>query len=313
VDTQAVENFYAKLGDALKERWSISGLRPLSQTEIPSDVFGRNAWLLRADHRTTIARWYVEGLVDLARFERSNTNIGHLFKEMIERVDVLAADRTPEEREDLARRLTTFAWREVKLRRSAGRENINQTLKEEVWFASESPQRCYLCGYQFTRPARDLFLRRSGTVLQLRNLVDFTRPRGRKLRHLTAEVDHVIPVAEGGATKVDNLRLACGWCNIAKSRYCSIYDTNSWSKGIYNHSVLGVVSLPQPLWLVRLIATRGCCEEPSGCRATLRDHELFIALSHPRGALNPTNAIVVCQEHDHWRRDRLVDPATLPR
>lgn len=312
MDTHAVENFYGILGQALPGRWAEDGLRPLSLQEIPDDLFGSNAWLLKADHRTTVARWYIESLIDLARYERNDDLIGHLHKEMIARVDIIASDRPRTERIVLARRLTAFAWREVSLRRNAGRERIGQDLKEEVWFASESPQRCYLCGYRFTRAARDVFFRRQSAALQPRNLVDFTRPRGRKPRHLAAEVDHVIPVAEGGVTAAENLRLACGWCNIAKSRYCSIFDANSWSKGILQHRELGAVSLPQPLWLVRLIATRGRCEQPSGCNATVRDSELFIAPRNPHGALNPVNSMVVCQEHDVWKRQRLINPGELP-
>lgn len=312
MNTHAVESFFNTLADVFPERWTQDALREVSRLDVPSVVFGANDWLLKADHATTVARWFVEGLVDLAPYEFDDSlNIGHLYKELITQMRSLTPAPDDEVRK-AARKLASFAWHDVILRRNMGRKAIRKRLREEVWFREEPNQRCYLCGYKFTPLARDLFLHRTAGALTPRNLVDFTRPRGRSARHLAVEVDHVMPVIEGGATDIDNLRLACGWCNIVKSRYCAIYDAKSWSVGVVSHPILGHVSVPQPLWLLRLVAIRGRCEERSSCQARLADHELFVAPRSPKGALTPTNLMVVCQDHDPWRHQRLVNPALLP-
>ncbi|MFT7866782.1 MULTISPECIES: HNH endonuclease [Amycolatopsis] len=137
------------------------------------------------------------------------------------------------------------------------------------------------------------------------------RPRGLKQRHLSIEIDHVTPVAGGGSNDVDNLRLACGWCNQVKSRYASLYDVATWPARHVDHPSLGWMTLPQPFWVLRIVSMRGRCEHPDGCSARLATDELFAAPARARGTLNPVNVRVYCHEHDPWSIDRLVSPALL--
>ncbi|MFC7870788.1 HNH endonuclease [[Kitasatospora] papulosa] len=128
---------------------------------------------------------------------------------------------------------------------------------------------------------------------------------------LCVEVDHVVPVAEGGATAVDNLRLACGWCNSVKNRYTNIYDTIPWSAGILSHPALGPVTRPQPLWVLRTVATRRRCEFAEGCTARIEGAELFAGPRNQGGALTPVNVAVYCEQHDPWHLDRWIGPKRL--
>ncbi|MFF9429399.1 HNH endonuclease [Streptomyces sp. NPDC014746] len=171
--------------------------------------------------------------------------------------------------------------------------------------------RCYLCGFLFGSHARDRFLGESKEYPPPLALVDFTRPRGERSAQLCIEVDHVIPVAEGGQTVVENLRLACGWCNSTKNRYTNIYDATPWSGGIFQHPALGAVTRPQPLWVLRTIATRRRCEFPDGCPAKVENSELFAGPRNANGALTPVNLAVYCEQHDPWRLDRWVGPKRL--
>ncbi|WP_438296502.1 HNH endonuclease [Streptomyces sp. HUAS TT7] len=140
--------------------------------------------------------------------------------------------------------------------------------------------------------------------------VDFVRPRGLKSVDLLPQVDHVRPVAIGGETAVENLRLACGWCNRKKSSHIEIYGAPSAYAGIFIHPTLGTISIPRPLWVVRLTKMRGRCEDPSGCNARLQNSELFVAPRRLSGAINPTNCAVYCREHDPWKRERFIGAGT---
>ncbi|MGQ7750342.1 HNH endonuclease [Streptomyces sp. WC2508] len=276
-------------------------------------LLGKNEWILRADYSMTVGRWFIEGLVDLGRYARNSQNIGHLLVEISERLREIDPMAPQDEIQAAARQLTTFAWREVEARRNVRRERIDRALRDAVWFRDEPLQRCYLCGYRFSEHAKNLFLRRSRVPLAPHKLVDFTRPRGVNPRHLRVELDHVIPVAEGGKTNAANLRLACGWCNNAKSSLWSVYDAKAWSIGVIQHPSLGHISVPQPLWMLRMVATRARCEVVGGCGARLTTDELFIAPRIIKGALTPTNLMVVCRRHDPWVGQRLVSPTLLPK
>ncbi|MEU0217473.1 HNH endonuclease signature motif containing protein [Streptomyces sp. NPDC006265] len=312
MDTQPIENFYRTLDRALGNRWSESDLKEVAELSAPSGLLGRNEWILRADYSITVGRWFIEGLVDLGRYARNTENIGYLFREISQRLQEMDPQAPKDELQQIARQLTSFAWRDVKARREAGRERIDNALRSVVWFRDEPLQRCYLCGYKFCPQARDLFLRRTSDPVEPHKLVDFTRPRGVRSRHLRVELDHVVPVAEGGTADEDNLRLACGWCNNVKSNLWSVYDAKAWSIGVIEHPSLGVISVPQPFWTLRVVATRARCEAPQGCGARLIDHELFAAPRNIKGALTPTNLMVVCREHDPWAGHRLVSPRLLP-
>ena len=120
--------------------------------------------------------------------------------------------------------------------------------------------RCWICGYQFEQWAVDRFLR-SKSVSNKPSLplfVDYMRPQGLRARDFYVETDHVMPIAEG-VDEVDNLRLACGWCNAHKGDRTSLYDVGA-KPLIVPHMRRGKTSAPRPFWVVRLLATRRRCE-----------------------------------------------------
>ncbi|AIG73612.1 Hypothetical protein AJAP_03430 [Amycolatopsis japonica] len=313
MDARGISEFYRVLEETFSKRWTEQNLREIAQLVAPAGLLGKNEWILRADHSLTVSRWFLEGLVDLNKYIHSADNIGHLMQEMSLSLRELAPAVPADELQVAARQLAAYGWREVKARREAERTYIDKDLRQAVWFRDDPLQRCYLCGYRFSPDARDAFLRRKSGRLTPARLVDFTRPRGINHRHLRVELDHVIPVFEGGATDEDNLRLACGWCNLVKSSLWSLYDAKSWSAGVINHPSLGRITVPQPFWVMRIVATRARCEAPDGCPARLETDELFVAPLSKKGALTPTNLMVVCRKHDPWAGHRLVSPSLLSR
>ncbi|WP_372494438.1 HNH endonuclease [Actinoallomurus purpureus] len=137
------------------------------------------------------------------------------------------------------------------------------------------------------------------------------RPRGLHAVDLTIQIDHVRPVRAGGATDDENLRFACGWCNRAKSGHMQLYGASSWVNHRIQHPLLGWVSIPRPLWVVRMTQLRARCEDPSGCSATLATNELYVAPKRTTGAFNPSNCRIYCDVHDPWAGIRFVGEKVL--
>ncbi|MEU6256295.1 HNH endonuclease signature motif containing protein [Streptomyces sp. NPDC047043] len=309
---QEVGEFFAEIKNALDNNWSDEALKSLAKYTVPDVIAGNHGWLLRGDLSTVWGRWFIESLVDLAPFELDPAlTIGHLHVPILAHVNAVSPQVPMDERKEYARILTRFAWQLVSARRSRRRSAIGAALREELWALGQPAPRCYLCGFEFGGEARDRFLGISKSSPPETLLVDFTRPRGVRSAQLCIEVDHVVPVAEGGETGVGNLRLACGWCNSVKNRYTNIYDVIPWSVGIFEHPALGPITQPQPLWILRTVATRRRCEAPEGCTLRIEETELFAGPRNQRGALTPVNVAVYCEQHDPWRLDRWVGPKRL--
>jgi hypothetical protein len=296
---------------ASNDSWNESPLRRLAQHQVPSDLLGRQSWLLEADARMTWANWYIDGLINQTRYVQ-NDHLGYasLYTEIRQQL-VEQDPLTPiDEISNAATAISELAWENISRRREVMRRRISLETREQLWFASEPSPRCYLCGYLFSALARDRYLRRDGShravTWELPLVVDFTRSRGLVTRDLTIEIDHVTPVASGGETHIANLRLACGWCNRTKGSRGNLYDAPAATADVIQVRDIGNVSIPQPLWILRVVATRGRCEHPSGCTATLMDHELFVTPRNLDGTLNPVNCLVYCKVHDPWAIVRYV-------
>lgn len=296
--------------DTFSSPWDTDPIHALAGEVVPSLVHGPLGWLLKSDINSTWAIWYISGIVDAASFEEDATlSYAHFYKDVR---DALQREHTTtpiDEVSQLAKTISMAAWQEIEFRRIIARQRISKSVREEIWH-SESKPRCYLCGYLFSRTARDRFLRvPNAPALQPELAVDFVRPRGLKPADLLPQVDHVRPVAVGGETSLDNLRLACGWCNRKKSSHIEIYGAPAAYAGTLIHPNLGTLSVPRPLWVVRLTKMRGRCEDPSGCTARLENAELFVAPRRLSGAINPTNCAVYCDKHDPWRDVRFIGAA----
>nr|WP_281380603.1 HNH endonuclease [Brevundimonas variabilis] len=179
---------------------------------------------------------------------------------------------------------------------------------------SQSPPRCYLCGFAFSQEAIQKFLGQPASPVVLPPTLDVLRPRGRKPHEVSIEVEHVMPVTSGGQAG-DNLRLACGWCNRAKSSKTSIYDAAFTSRNPSGGAPLVLAGelqyeLPEPFWVVRIIAIQRHCQA-DGCNATISNSELRITLKDFSGSPNPTNLRAVCPRHDPIATERFRNSALV--
>ena len=308
----AFESWVAAIHASSSNAWSGDRLRELSEMEVPESALGRSGWLLRADAALTWGRWLLAGVADPAAYvahDDEHHSFANLYAAVRTVVDAEGVDLDADGARSLARGLARAAWDEIQFQRFRSRRVLTRQLKDQVWFAAEPEPRCHLCGYAFDDAATDRYFGRSAAT-ELPLLVDFTRPRGRNGRDLSIEVDHVRPVAAGGADDLDNLRLACGWCNRAKWFLDHLYSVPAWRPSIVRHPRLGLVSAPRPLWVVRIVSAVGRCEHPN-CSARLSSNELFVAPRRLGGALTPTNIGVWCADHDPWSTERFIGAALL--
>ncbi len=308
----AFEPWVAAIHASSSNAWSSEQLRSLALLAVPDAALGVSGWLLRADAALTWGRWLLESIVDPApymMYDDERHSYATIYAAVRAIVQAEATELADEAIKSLARSMARAAWDEIRFQRSRARRALTRTVRNQVWLAAEPEPRCHLCGYAFDGAAKDRYFGRASRR-ELPLLVDFTRPRGRNPRDLTAEVDHVRPVATGGGGDLDNLRLACGWCNRTKWFYDHLYAVPTWRPATVQHPVLGPVSVPQPLWVVRHVSAVGRCEQP-GCAGRLATHELFVAPRRLSGALTPTNIAVWCIDHDPWSTERFIGPTLL--
>ncbi|MCV2491661.1 HNH endonuclease [Geodermatophilus sp. YIM 151500] len=290
--------------------WDEDGVRDIAAKVAPASLGGLTNWLLRGDINHLWARWFLEGLADPLPYLEGTQQYAHLYKRVS---DALASDAgllPADERTQLASRLTKLLWRKIG-RLEVGRRVVAD--RETRLFLWELYPRCWVCGAEFSDWARAAFLgEESDAEPRTPPFVDFYTSRGVKLLDLRIEVEHVVAHSSGGSSLLHNLRLACGWCNRVKSNRALIYDAEGAPR-VRKHPTLGPVSVPQPFWVVRFLAMRGRCEDPSGCAARTSSDELTVAPRNIHGAPNPANLIVVCREHDPLRDVRLVASKFIPR
>ena len=306
---------FAATSDAI---WDKKLLLDFSQRSYPLETLGRSRDIVRADTYLHWISWFAEGLVDPARVAGRYDSYGELFQACLQCVAERFRDLTADERRPLASAIAHYLqFRADVLASERQRQRLTTSQKIELVKLAGVPPRCWITGLPFSTTAVDSFLEMGEeedderSVLGRPVFVDIYRPIGLQPRDLQIEVDHVFPVARGGENS-DNLRLACGWANVFKAQHVSLYDVAGGVRivRVRKGPTHLPASLPQPFWVVRLLATRRRCEDPSGCDATVENAELTVAPIFPGGAPTPTNLRVVCDKHDPIAAERLV-PRTI--
>jgi hypothetical protein len=313
MDERAIVDFFNAISATSRLRWSEPEVRTLAGLKVPEGIFNRREWLIQADATLAHARWFIDGLVDPAPFvhdESRNTRV-HLLDKIYRAVRSLDAGLRSEDLRQVAAALTDVAWRDIEDRRIRSRTTWPRALKQRLWHANGPVPRCYLCGYKFSEAAMRRFLHISSAPVPTPPFVDFFRPRVSE-RHVRIEIDHVQPLAGGGSNDDANLRLACGWCNAVKGRFNSLYDAFAWTDRTFHHPILNWISIPRPMWILRIVSMRGKCEHVA-CTATLATNELFATPWCADGAITPTSIAVYCEEHDSWKGHRLVGAHLVPK
>jgi hypothetical protein len=188
-------------------------------------------------------------------------------------------------------------------RRQRGRVCLTREERITLLDLSGEPPACWICGHPFSSISTDNFLNVERREIPLPEFVDLLKPRGLKTQDFRIEVDHVRPYSLGGEDG-DNLKLSCGWCNRQKAALESIYDVPGRPR--QNKGMLSEVisSLPQPFWVVRVLALSEICQHQQGCSAQKTSSILTIAPRSMSGSMVPSNLCVVCNEHDPLKNVR---------
>lgn len=293
--------------------WNATNVNRLATFDVPHNVLGRRRNLLKGDINEQWARWFTESLADPRRIAEKNITYPFLYEEVFCAVEKrFQADKTKPEIQQIASvtakiilNLSNSIY--AKRRRRALSFDERRLLLD----ISGSPARCWICGFAFKDQAIENFMGGLKGKVALPPFVDILKPRGLVERDFAIEVDHVLPFSKGGDDG-DNLELACGWCNRYKSAHVSVYDVEGQPQ-LAGPNSLGIASLPQPFWIVRLLALVQTCEHPEGCDRSVKNTEMTIVPINMGGAMNPTNLRVICNEHDPFGIKRLQAPSLVKK
>lgn len=296
---ETLTDITSRLLEQENANWSWPSLRQLGSTQLPDAIFLGNRLFLEADAKVLWIEWFIDSIIDRRRADLINKSYAHIYKEVRECVDRLFGDADASARRNASRNIAEVVRNEVARRRKSHRRNLSFTEKRALLGEQTGAPRCRICGFEFSSFAVDLFLglKENTAKIERPRYVDIAKPIGNKWRDLYIEVDHIDPISRGGGTD-DNLQLVCGWCNRSKSDYRSLYDVGADTRRVDGRSV------PNPFWVVRMIALRGRCEVAEGCDSNVENSELTVAKRIDGGVFSPPNMYVICHEHDPWSEFR---------
>jgi hypothetical protein len=304
-------NLLGFLGAALPAdsalRWAPQELHTLASLAAPETLFGRREALARADVHQQWAQWFVQGVADPFRYVQSQLGYAHIYADALSAITTTFPTLTRTERLELSKLIANKILDSVlELRSEQERTTPDRESRLLLLELAGTEPRCWICGYPFSTLATDSFVNQSpATETTLPDFVDVFKPIGLSRRDTSIEIDHIHPVSRGGPNSIDNLSLACGWCNRNKGASVSLYDKEGRvRRAKFKHATFS--SLPQPFWIVRVLATQRRCEHIDGCSRSAEDSELTVTPAFGMGAPTPTNLRVTCAEHDPLRTTRLL-------
>ena len=295
-----IADFLAGSVGVEKKHWSSQGVSSMASRALPDGLLGLRSAILKADINLLRARWFIESICGPSFGMEAKRGYAFVLGAVRQQIDRRFSEYPQDERSGLSRVMARFVLEEANHLRH-DRQMLSRDDKLALLDAAGSPPRCWICGYEFDQVAIESFLV-APRQQSLKTFVDFMKPRLRQ-RDYGIEVDHMVPFSQGGGGDA-NLAIACGWCNKIKGARLSLYDVQARPL-LFHHPRLGITSVPQPFWVVRMLALRGRCEYAS-CGRSVSTSELTALPRNEHGAMNPMNLMVTCLEHDRLGADRLV-------
>jgi hypothetical protein len=313
MDVRVISSFLEMTSVKLESTWQMETLSNISGLRVPDLITGKQDTILRADVNSLWTQWFLESICDPERFTDREPGYGHIFHAVNLEMPSLFPSFEPNQHGELVKQISRLVYREIERRRNNKRVSFSTNTKNILLDIYGPEPRCWICGYKFSPWAIDKFLgQNTSEVPPLKEFIDYLKPHGLSNRDFQIEVDHLFPFSRGGDDDLDNLRLACGWCNSHKSNHLSIYDVAA-QPPVLKHPTLGRVSVPHPFWAVRLMGLHRQCSHEGGCDKTVDNSELTVSSRHVHGAMNPMNLRVTCIEHDNLGSDRYVSKSLAER
>lgn len=280
-----LQNFLERALSDPAHNWQQDTMQSIGALHVPEQLLGEYPSLFRGDIHRLWADWFVGECVDVHKLVHSDVSYPYIYSEVNE--FCIAKFGLKDSVRTLAKSLAKIANSEVlRLKNIERRKSLSIEERQTMIDLTNGDPRCWVCGYRFLPEAVDNFLECTHYPLKLPLLVDIFKPIGIFERDLQIEVDHIHPYSKGGG-KDENLRIACGWCNRNKSNNSSFYDVAGVDRRIKTHD--GYCSLPQPFWVVRLLAILGASENSNH---TTKSHELTVTLRNLKAKATPQNLVV---------------------
>jgi hypothetical protein len=277
--------------------WDFNSIQAGQHINFDRAMLGEFAPVLINDINVQWCKWFLDGICDIEPLIKSNKNTyAHVFQEIFFSIKDLNIEGKDREVRDLASVLAQFVHAEIEQKINKGRGHFTLSIKQSLIDLAKPNPRCWYCGYLFTDWALEKFLEYPDPAELITPLYyDYMTGHGLVNRDYQIEIDHLVPVADGGKEDLGNLKLSCGWCNKSKSDLKSLYSANTshLTKSIGKK----LLSAPQPFWIVRIMSLKRCCSVPD-CSRDLSNAQLFVAPKNGRGAMNPLNIKIVCEDHD---------------
>lgn len=290
--------------------WDLETNHRFACSQIDQKIHRYKGYYLESDIRRLWTHWFLEGMIDPYYLIEKYPN--PLLIDVIKEVDKSLSPvfNNPNNIfwEKIKESISQALYKKIMQMKAGGTDRKAFTRNEkEILLAKEGPHpRCWICGDEFSREAIDIFKGNKYSQIKLPAYVDIFRPKGIKERHLKIEIDHVYPISKGGEHDFANFRLCCGWCNLNKKNYVSLYEVDGRPIRLKDGKITKNTSYrtcPQNFWVVRALGLTQRCE-CDGCQATTKTEPLFIALIEPNGAATPSNLSIVCEKHDPFYKNR---------
>jgi len=312
----------SQLADVLEQilkdpqtRWNASGLEVAAAADPHHGItLGQRYNVIRADTTVAWCEWFLAAVLD--PIDLKYNHFAESYGAARQYLDGIYHHVPEEERKQLAQSLATLSVARGQARRRSKRKSITYEIRRELVLAAGRRPRCWICGLPFSASLIESFISgKQNDLIQPTPFVDMYMPR-LKPSDYGIHVEHVVPVSRGGERQLDdlgNLKLACGWCNGAKSSFMSIYEPSLHLRQIRNRETGEEVSLPQKGWVVRVLATRRACECNQACSSSVDTEFMRVAPRVSSGAPTPLGLLVYCPAHDPIKDKRFVPAAWMKR
>jgi len=288
----------------VNDAWNKQNLSSLALTTTPEALFSNRMNLFKADMTFTWLSWFIESIYDynLAPADIDYPDVCSLVRRGLIKSGFLeSADCFNDVWVNISKVIFIYILRA----NGRKRQHVSKAIKFDLVSKARGNLKCWICGYKFLEDSVNIFLNKPGKI-SLPSVVDYISPKGLKERDLKIEVEHKQPFSSGGGDLDDpnNIDLSCGYCNRYKWKFLSIYDANR-SLRSFSHPRLGFVSVPQPYWVIRILALTDKCSEPN-CTAHKKNQPLYVDFINDIGSAVPNNLKVVCRKHLKNIGDRFV-------
>tara|TARA_Y100001970_G_C14176231_1_gene827142 strand:+ start:450 stop:1409 length:960 start_codon:yes stop_codon:yes gene_type:complete len=302
---EMLSGYLNKTIPAISQSWKPNTLADLANITSPSSLFNERESMLKADIHFLWLSWFLESIYDF-NLAPENTKYADVFSSVRRGLIKSGFNEHDHSFNEVWTNIARLIFTYISNTQGRTRKQVTKTLKQDLIATYNGKPYCWICGVRFPEESTKTFLGINANFT-LSPTVDYMFPRGLKERDFKIEVEHKLPFSLGGGDidDIENIDLSCGYCNRHKWKFLSVYDANR-SLRTFSHARLGMLSVPQPYWAIRILALADRCSE-AGCTARKSNQQLYVDIVNELGSATPSNLKVVCRKHIRNPGDRFVN------